>query len=159
MKFEDIECSNRSIHIRHGKGDLARMVYMDRYTFASLNKYLDAERRDLFPEVEEIFVAFKGKARGLPLSVNALQHAIGYYAAQCGLSLHAHLFRHTGISQLVTQGMSEPAIRKLVGHRNARSLEPYLHLSDRFVEAEFTKTQRVLHPNAWLSSLEKGGQQ
>ncbi len=67
IKFEDIECSNRSIRIRHGKGDLARIVYMDRYTFASLNKYLDTERRDLFPEVEEIFVAFKGKARGRPL--------------------------------------------------------------------------------------------
>jgi site-specific recombinase XerD len=155
--FGDIECSNRSIHIRHGKGDLERVVYMDRYTFAALNKYLDEERRDLFPEVDKIFVAFKGKARGGPLSVNALQHAIDYYAKQCGLSLHAHLFRHTGISQLVMQGMSEPAIRKLVGHRNAHSLEPYLHLSDRFVEVEFQKAERAFVPHHLPQLLQEGG--
>jgi len=132
---------------------------MDRYTFAALNKYLDEERRDLFPEVDELFVAFKGKARGRPLSVNALQHAIDYYATQCGLSLHAHLFRHTGISQLVMQGMSEPAIRKLVGHRNARSLEPYLHLSDRFVEGEFERTQAALGHREWLPLPQSGGAQ
>jgi site-specific recombinase XerD len=159
IRFEDIECSNRSIHIRHGKGDMERIVYMDRYTFAALNTYLDEERRDLFPEVDEIFVAFKGKARGKPLSVNALQHAIDYYATHCHLSLHAHLFRHTGISQLVMQGMSEPAIRKLVGHRNAHSLEPYLHLSDRFVEVEFERTQAVLSPKLWLQLPQEGGAQ
>lgn len=150
IRFEDIECSNRSIRIRHGKGDLERIVYMDRYTFAALNKYLDDEREDLFPEVDEIFLSFKGVARGRPLSVNALQHAIDYYAQQCGLSLHAHLFRHTGISQLIMQGMSEPAVRRLVGHRNAKSLEPYLHLADGFVEAEFEKAQTVLTPQTWL---------
>jgi hypothetical protein len=45
--------------------------------------------------------------------------------------------------------MSEPAIRKLVGHRNAMSLEPYLHLSDRFVEAEFEKAQPALLTQHW----------
>jgi site-specific recombinase XerD len=150
IRFEQVECSNRSIRISHGKGGVARMVYMDRYTFAALNTYLDEERRTLFPEVDEVFVAFKGVARGRPLSVNAFQHAIDYYAEQCGLALHAHLFRHTGISQLVMQGMSEPAIRQLVGHRNAQSLEPYVHLSDRFVESEFAKAQAVLQPAHWL---------
>ena len=98
IRFEDVECSNRSIHIRHGKGGLERTVYMDRYTFAALNKYLDEERGSLYPEIDEVFVAFKGIARGRPLSVNALQHTIDYYAQKCDLSLHAHLFRHTGIS-------------------------------------------------------------
>ena len=149
--FGDIECSNRSIHIRRGKGNLARTVYMDRYTFASLNTYSDEERRDLFPDVDEIFVALKGTARGQALSVNALQHAINYYAKSCGLALHAHLFRHTGISHLIQQGMSEPAIRKLVGHRNAQSLEPYLHLSDRFVETEFEKAHPALLTQHWRS--------
>jgi integrase/recombinase XerD len=157
IRFEDIECSNRSIEIQHGKGGHSRIVFMDRYTFASLNKYLDDERRDLFPEVDEIFVAFKGPARGHPLSVNALQHAIHYYAKQFGLSLHAHLFRHTGITQLVLQKMSEPAIRKLVGHKHANSLTPYLHLGDAFVETEFNKAQAVFSPTSSLN-LSLGGE-
>jgi site-specific recombinase XerD len=156
--FGDIECSQRSIRIRHGKGAFSRVVYMDRYTFAALNKYLDEERRDLFPDVEEIFVAFKGKARGRPLSVNALQHAIDYYAAKANLSLHAHLFRHTGITQLVLGGMSEPAIRKLVGHRHADSLLPYLHLGDRFVAVEFEKAQTLFSQEQLLQVLSEGGE-
>jgi site-specific recombinase XerD len=156
--FDDIECSDHSIRVRNGKGGITRTVYMDQYTFAALNKYLDEERQNLFPDVDEIFIAFKGISRGRPLSVNALQHAIDYYAEKCGLSLHAHLFRHTGITGLVMQGMSEPAIRKLVGHRNAHSLDPYLHLSDRFVEAEFEKAQEVLSPQKWLHSLQEGEQ-
>ncbi len=157
IRFEDVECSNRSIHIRKGKGGQERIVYMDSYTFAALNKYLDEERCDLFPEVDEIFVAFKGVACGRPLSVDALQHAIAYYAQQCGLSLYAHLFRHTGITSLVLQGMSEAAIRKLVGLRHADSLTPYLHLGDTFVASEFEKVQHVFSvPHRQQLSLEGG---
>src|SRR5712692_1437744 len=137
-------------------GSLVWSTWTD--TPLALNKYLDEERQNLFPDVDEIFIVFKGKARGRPLSVNALQHAIEYYAEKCQLSLHAHLFRHTGITRLVMQGMSEPAIRKLVRHRNAHSLDPYLHLSDRFVEAEFEKAQEILSPQKWLHSWQEGEQ-
>jgi site-specific recombinase XerD len=157
LRFQDIECSNRSIQIRHGKGNLERRVYMDRYTFAALNRYLDEERRDLFPEIDEIFVAFKGVARGHPLAVNAFQHAIDYYAERSGLSLHAHLFRHTGITQLVTQGMSEAAIRQLVGHRHIDSLLPYLHVGDPYVAAEFEKAQQVFTASSTLRLPPIGG--
>ena len=54
------------------------------------------------------------------------------------------------------QGLSEPAIRQLVGHRHAQSLEPYVHLSDRFVESEFAKAQAVLQPAHWLALPQEG---
>lgn len=149
--FQDIECSRRSIRIPVAKGRNARTVFMDQLTFAALNRYLDEERRDFFPNVDQIFVAFRGKAYGRPLSVNAVQKMLRYYAEKCGLPhVHAHLFRHTGITQLVQQGMSEPAIRDMVGHRSPESLSPYLHLCDEFVESEFEQAQAVLNPSIWL---------
>jgi site-specific recombinase XerD len=158
IRFQDIECAHRSIQIAHGKGGQPRTVYMDRATFAALNTYLDQERKNLFPEVDEVFVAFKGVARGRPLSVNALQHTIDYYAQKCGLSyLHAHLFRHTGITCLVQHGMPEAALRKLVGHTHANSLTPYLHLGDGFVEREFAKAQEVFQPSSLLELPRTGG--
>lgn len=158
LRFADVECSNRSLRIQHGKGDLARTVYMDHYTFAALNKYLDEERRELFAEVDEIFVAFKGVARGRPLSVNAFQHTIEYYAKQCGLPyVHAHLFRHSGITQLVVQGMPEAAIRQFVGHQHIDSLRPYLHLSDEFVASEFHRAQEAFRPPSALGFPPLGG--
>lgn len=152
IRFQDIECSRRSIHISQGKGDLARMVFMDAATFATLNRYLDEERRELFPEVDCVFVAFKGQARGRPLSANAAQKMFRYYGERCGLPhLHPHLFRHTGITQLVQQGMPEPALRQFVGHRSPDSLLPYLHLSDDFVAREFAQAQAGLKPATWLA--------
>lgn len=159
IRFQDIECGRRSIRIPNTKGNLPRMVFMDPLTFAALNRYLDEERQTLFPDVEHVFVAFKGKARGNPLSVNAVQKMVYYYAEKCSLShLHVHLFRHTGITHLVQEGMSEPAIRDMVGHRSPDSLSPYLHLCDKFVETEFEQAQTALDPSAWLDVPLPGGE-
>jgi site-specific recombinase XerD len=150
--FQNIECSRRSIWIPVAKWGSARTVFMDAVTFAALNRYLDEERQTLFPEVEQVFVAFKGQARGRPLQVNAVQKLLKYYAEQCELPhLHAHLFRHTGITQLVQQGMPEPAVRQFVGHRSPDSLLPYLHLADDFVEREFASAQAGLNLAWWMS--------
>lgn len=158
IRFEDIECSRRLIHIRAAKGGQSRVVFMDRFTFEALNRYLDTERRDLFPEVDVVFIAFHGAARGRPLSANAVQKMIRYYARKRGIPhLHPHLFRHTGITQLVRHHMPEPAIRKLVGHRRPESLLPYLHLGDDFVAAEFERAQAILDLQARLQLPSPGG--
>ena len=158
IRFEDIECSRRSLRIAQAKGNHPRLVFMDRFTFAVLNRYLDEERGRLFPQVPEVFIAFKGMARGQPLTVNAVQKLVRYYAEQCGLvHLHPHLFRHTGITQLVQHKMPEPAIRKLVGHRHPDSLLPYLHLGDDFVEREFEEAQARLNSVQPLGLLAPGG--
>jgi integrase len=124
---------------------------MDALTFAMLNRYLDRERSTVVSDVDMLFIALKGPARGRPLTVNAVQHLIRYYAQKCGLPyIHPHLFRHTGITRLLHQHMAEPAVRTLVGHRHAQSLEPYLHLSDTFVATEFEQAAAALAPALWL---------
>jgi len=158
IRFSDIECSRRSLCISSAKGHHTRTVFMSPLTFAALNHYLDRERQQLFPEEEHVFVAFKGTARGQPLTVNAVQKMVYYYADQCSLAhLHAHLFRHTGITQLVAHGMPEPAIRDMVGHHSPDSLLPYLHLCDQFVLKEFEQAQAALTSSVWLEGLVSGG--
>jgi len=158
IRFQDIECSRRSIHLPVTKGNHPRTVFMDELTFTALNRYLDLERRNLFPEVPQVFLSYKGPARGKPLTVNAVQKMINYHARQCALSgVHAHLFRHTGITQLVQQGMAEPAIRDLVGHHHPDSLTPYLHLCDPFVESEFERAQAALNLLPEWEVLPPGG--
>jgi integrase/recombinase XerD len=158
IRFQEIECSRRSIVIPAAKWGNARTAFMDTLTFTVLNRYLDEERKQLFPEEDHLFVAFKGRARGLPLSVSAVQKMVKYHAARCGSPhLHPHLFRHTGITQLVQQGMAEPTVRQLVGHRHPGSLLPYLHLSDEFVAQEFAKAQVALAVWTGLSIGLPGG--
>lgn len=158
IRFEDIECSRRSIRIAQAKGNHPRVVFMDRFTFAALNRYLEEERARLFPQVPSVFIGFKGKGRGRPLTVNAVQKLVGYYAEKCGLlHVHPHRFRHTGITQLVQHKMPEPAIRQLVGHRSPDSLLPYLHLGDDFVETEFEHAQAMLDAHHPLQLPASGG--
>ena len=159
IRFQNIECSRRSIRIATAKGHNTRIVFMNPVTFAALNRYLDEERGDLFSDIDHVFSAFKGKARGNPLTVNAVQKMIKYYAHKCHHPhIHAHLFRHTGITQLVQEGMAEPAVRKFVGHRSPDSLAPYLHLCDEFVDTEFEQAQAALDPSAWLDFALSGAE-
>ena len=159
IRFQDIECSRRRIRILTAKGNNPRTVFMNAVTFVALNRYLDEERQNLFPHIDHVFVAFKGKARGNPLMVNAVQKMIRYYAHKCHLPhIHAHLFRHTGITRLVQEGMAEPAVREFVGHRSPDSLAPYLHLCDEFVETEFEQAQAALNPSHRLDFSLPGGE-
>jgi len=158
IQFDDIECSNHSIQIRAGKGGHPRMVYMDSLTLEALNRYLDHERGDVVTNAPYIFIALKGSARGHPLSVNSVQKLLAYHARRGHLvDFHAHLLRHTGITQLIQAGMAEPAVRKLVGHRHPASLEPYLHLNDQFVADEFATAQQGLELASYRALLTEGG--
>jgi site-specific recombinase XerD len=158
IQFDDIECSNHSIQIRAGKGGHPRTVYIDALTLEALNRYLDHERRSLVPEEPHVFVALKGRARGLPLSVNSIQKLLVYHAKRGHLqAFHAHRLRHTGITQLIQAGMAEPAVRKLVGHRHPASLEPYLHLNDEFVADEFATAQQGLDMATYRALVTEGG--
>lgn len=159
IQFDDIECSNHSVHIRKGKGGHARTVYFDSLTLEALNHYLDHERCDLAPQEPYVFVALKGQARGTPLSVNSVQKLLVYHAKRGHLdAFHAHLLRHTGITQLIQAGMAEPAVRKLVGHRHPASLEPYLHLKDEYVADEFSAAQQGLALERYRALLVEGGE-
>jgi site-specific recombinase XerD len=158
IQFGDIECSNRSIQIRAGKGGQRPTVYMDALTLEALNRYLEHERKDLAPEQSHVFVALKGRARGQGLSVNSVQKLLVYHAKRGHLDgFHAHLLRHTGITQLIQAGMAEPAVRKLVGHHHPASLEPYLHLKDQFVADEFATAQQGLDMAAYRGLFTEGG--
>lgn len=158
IRFTDIECSHRQIRIREGKGGQARTAYMDAFTFEALNRYLDHERQNLSPDEDHIFVALKGPARGKSLSVNSVQKLLAYHVKTRNLShIHPHLLRHTGITQLIAQGMSEPAVRAFVGHRHPASLQPYVHLNDAYVASEFNKAQSGLEFDKLWSLSSEGG--
>ncbi len=131
IRFQDIECSRRSIRIPNTKSYLSLIVFMDPLTFAVSEPLPGRERQTLFHAVEHVFLAFQRKAQVNSLSVNAVQKMVYYYAEKCSLShLHAHLFRHTGITLLVQEGMSEPSILYMVSHRNPDSLSLYFYLCD-----------------------------
>jgi site-specific recombinase XerD len=67
LRFEDIECSRRSLRIVTPKGGHPRVVFMDRFTFEALNRYLDEERGHLFSDEPSVVVPIStvGNSRAL----------------------------------------------------------------------------------------------
>lgn len=54
---------------------------------------------------------------------------------------HLHTFRHYFISRAVVKGISEPMIRKWVGHVDAETLKHYTHIADQFSQEAMRKLQ------------------
>ncbi len=148
IKLEDIECSNLSIVIRDSKNREDRTVFIDKNAFTCINNYLDFERCGIGLNESFLFVSLKGKSKGKHLTANSIQKMLRYYSEKLNLPhIHPHLFRHTGITQLVQNNMNISALRKFIGHKNPKSIEPYLHLSDEFISKEFSEAQSAFNFN------------
>jgi integrase/recombinase XerD len=148
LELADIDCDRLSVNIRAGKGNKDRVTFMDGNCFTVLNRYLDLERSKVFATTNRVFVALQGKTAGQSLRRNTIEKSVAYYSDKLGLDfLHPHIFRHTGITRLLEAGMPDAVVRDLIGHNDPRSLEPYLHLGDKFVQREFERAEQRFDPD------------
>jgi integrase/recombinase XerD len=71
LRLEDIHVGDRRVFITDGKGGRQRLVPMSNRFFVTLGAYLDHERpRDA--STDRVFVAFQGRNRGEPLSLEGI---------------------------------------------------------------------------------------
>src|SRR5262249_41960352 len=131
VRFDEVECSHKRIHIHTSKNRDARAISMTDETFTALNRSLDHERAALeragaIVDEEAIFLAFRGPNRSRQICVNALHTLLVYYAAKRAVPhTHTHLLRQTGVTRLLAAGMPEAAVRALVGRTSASSWDPF----------------------------------
>jgi integrase/recombinase XerD len=106
LRLEDLRPAERRVFIADGKGGHQRLVPISARFFASVARYLDAERP---PEVttDRVFVVLKGPRRGRALSEDGLDEIVRAARGRAGLS-HAtcHELRHTCLTRLREAGMA-----------------------------------------------------
>jgi site-specific recombinase XerD len=133
---EDIYLRRRLIHVKLGKGDKDRIVYMSNDALMDLVAYL--EKRSSSSE-KKLFLVEKGTYRGKPISVRGIQKRMEYYAKKANLKISCHHLRHTMATQLLNAGMDLVCIQDLLGHTRIKTTERYTKVSNVKVMKDYFK--------------------
>lgn len=125
LHYDDISRTNMQIHIRDTKNRMDRYTILSERNLALLTEYWFAcgkPRGILFPN----------KFTGDYLTVSSVEQVIRRSAAAAGLSrVTPHCLRHSFATHLMEQGVEQRNIQALLGHRDPRSTEVYLHVSNK----------------------------
>jgi integrase len=146
LRFEDVRAAERRVFIVDGKGGHQRLVPISPRFFASVARYVNAER----PEpsaTDRLFVVLKGPRRGAALHEDGLDEIVRAARVRAGLSHGTcHELRHTCLTRLREAGMGLEAIQAQAGHRSIESTRVYLHLANDWLADEYRRALSVLEP-------------
>ncbi|MDG5473691.1 tyrosine-type recombinase/integrase [Jeotgalibacillus sp. ET6] len=121
MNKEDINETERSIHIPEGKGNKGRIVLISLESLHYLTAYLKS-RTDALPYV---FINQAASNRLRRQKINANFQA---YSTQLGFRVIPHMLRHTFATHLAQKGMPLECIQELLGHQRPATTQLYSRL-------------------------------
>ncbi len=128
LHYEDISRTNMQIHVRESKSR------MDRYTILS-RRNLDILTEYWFQCGRPRDILFPNKFTGGYLTVSALEQVMRRCVRNAELPAGAtpHSLRHSFATHLMEEGVDSRTIQTLLGHRDPKSTEVYLHVSNKSI--------------------------
>ena len=128
LHYDDISRTNMQIHVRDTKNR------MDRYTILS-KRNLDLLTEYWFQKGRPRGILFPNKFTGQYLTVSTLEQVMHRSAAEADLpkGVSPHSLRHSFASHLMEAGVEQRHIQALLGHRDPKSTEVYLHVSNKTI--------------------------
>lgn len=126
LHYDDISRSKMQIHVRDTKNR------MDRYTILS-KRCLDILTQYWFEKGRPMGILFPGRLTGDYLTVNTVEQVMRRAVSDAGLpkGVTPHCLRHSFATHLMEQGVARQNIQALLGHRDPKSTEIYLHVSNK----------------------------
>ena len=128
VTLDDINWSDRSVIIRHGKGDKERTTYFNAEAEISMKKYLNSNSHG---SSNHLFV--KTKAPFTEVTKEALEKVIreirGRIPELLSVKVTPHTFRRTMGTLAVARGCPIEQIKELLGHESLDTSMQYVTLS------------------------------
>jgi len=126
LHYDDVSRSKMQIHVRDAKNR------MDRCTILS-TRCLELLTRYWFEKGRPRGILFPNHFTGGYLTVSTLEQVMRRAVKQAGLPVSAtpHSLRHSFATHLMEQGVEQRNIQALLGHRDPKSTEVYLHVSNK----------------------------
>ena len=125
LHYDDISRTNMQIHVRNTKNRTDRYTILSERNLALLTEYWFACGRPRG-------ILFPNKFTGDYLTASSVEQVIRRSAMAVGLSgVTPHCLRHSFATHLMEQGVEQRNIQALLGHRDPRSTEIYLHVSNK----------------------------
>lgn len=134
LTIDVIDYRRSQIFIRAGKGAKDRMVFISRDAGVALANYL--KKRPVTGE-KRIFLAEKGRCRGKPISVRAIQKRIEMYARKNGIPVTCHRLRHTMATQLLNADADLVTIQEILGHARIKTTQRYSKISNLKAQRDY----------------------
>ena len=132
MEVQDINFSDLSVHVRHGKGNKERLTYITSVSAKHLIEYYN-ERKE------------KGNAvfynqQHEPIEPGGIRVVLHTIASRTNVeNVHPHRFRRTFATNLAKRGMDVQNIQKLMGHSDINTTMRYIYIEDSNVKSAYKK--------------------
>lgn len=134
LQLEYVNLSTGKIHIKEGKGNKDRIVYINNGLLDSLIAYLERT------EKANTGLVFTTRTRE-KIDQNNVNRMIETYRVKAGIEKHisAHTFRHSYATALLRETGNLSLVQRVLGHEDISTTQVYVHLSDRDIEENMTR--------------------
>jgi site-specific recombinase XerD len=151
LTLDVIDYRRSRILVKSGKGARDRIVYISNDAAVALAKYLRKRPRT---GEKQIFLAEKGRCKGKPISVRAVQKRVEHYARESGVSVTCHRLRHTMATQLLNADADIVSIQELLGHTKIKTTQRYSKLLNLKAQRDYFKAMEVVMEKRSVNQLE-----
>lgn len=141
LQVQDVDLAARRVRVRDGKGRRDRVVFLSGKAAEVLGQYL--------PTVPHAAADLVISWQGRPLRYEeawARVRDVGLSAGVSGVS--PHRLRHTYATQLLNNGMTIDALRRLMGHDNLNTTLVYARLADLTLEHQYRTAMEHVTANS-----------
>lgn len=138
----DFDPGERSLNIRHAKGNKQRRVPVGKLAAQALQGWLKVRGQLAKADSQALFVS----QRGSGLSVRSIQARLDHWAKRSGVDkpIHPHLLRHSFASHMLQSSGDLRAVQELLGHADISTTQIYTHLDYQHL----AKVYDQAHPRA-----------
>jgi site-specific recombinase XerD len=151
LTLDVIDYRRSQILVRAGKGAKDRMVYISNDAAIALAKYL---RERLTTKEKRLFLVEKGRCRGRPISVRAVQKRVEVYAKLSGVPVTCHRLRHTMATQLLNANADLVSIQEILGHTKIKTTQRYSKLSNLKAQRDYFQAMELVIARTVINQLE-----
>lgn len=140
LDLDDVNLHSQSIHIRHGKGDKERMVFMGRRLTRAMRDWLQV--RDEVPGEQRVFITqgqYSMDARNIQRIIERLAIKSGLEGIRCS----PHTLRHTGATLFIRNGGDPFSLQRLLGHAHMETTLRYVHMAGAALREAHAKASPV----------------
>ena len=121
---KDVDSSQGTLTVLHGKGDRRRTVGMDPAAFALLERWVDCRRQLGLSGRRPVFCTLAGE----PLDSSYVRRLLPRLAARAGVEkrVHPHGLRHAHAAELAAEGVPVNVVQQQLGHGSLATTDRYL---------------------------------